>query len=130
MKEKYDQYKGLSPSERNLLKLFPHEFIFLLLNAEPKGSSLANIKMPKLEYKKIFIGNFEEEQDGPKLDTIYELDTSGMQQVDPKSKFYHPNPLSRKLRITMNERVEDKTVVLKDREIIHKDLENATKKKL
>jgi hypothetical protein len=57
-------------------KMFPHEFMFLLENAQDRQQVLKEVKRQKLSIVKIDIGTHDgiENYDGPKLDKLYDYD--------------------------------------------------------
>lgn len=70
-----DQENINSMTSKN--KLFPHEFLYLMINSEDRCEMMKSLPYSKISIKKVDLAyNYEElkRHDGRKIDKVYELE--------------------------------------------------------
>ena len=71
-------------------RLFPHEFLYLCCNAQPRNDMLLSMKPPKMDIKMEPVGEYDAKQDGRRLDRIYRLDTANQaKRYNPREQLRH-----------------------------------------
>ncbi len=69
-----------SPEDLSKDKMFLHEFLYLMQNAQDRFGVLSSVKRQKLSITKIDIGSHDgiANYDGPKLDKLYDFDLNSL----------------------------------------------------
>lgn len=87
-KFKIERNFEINPEEMATNRIFPHEFLFLIINGKSRLNCLQTEAPPPLTTNKVSIKVYEmEEIDAARLDYIYELDVNEMMnQKNPMVK--------------------------------------------